>query len=51
VNLLEVDFVIKDGERICQMVITKHEKAAWITIGDLTETEHGEGGFELTGKK
>jgi dUTP pyrophosphatase len=29
VNLSKENFVIEDGERICQMVISKHEKAEW----------------------
>lgn len=30
INFSNENFVIKDGERICQMVIAKHEKAEWI---------------------
>ena len=51
INLSSEIFVINDGERICQMVISKHEKAEWINVESLLETERGEGGFGHTGKK
>lgn len=50
INLSDVNFVIKDGERICQMVITSHEKASWISVDSLVETKRGTGGFGHTGK-
>jgi dUTP pyrophosphatase len=50
INMSEEDFVISNGERICQMVITKHEKAVWISVDNLIETDRGEGGFGHTGK-
>ena len=50
INLSAEDFVINDGERICQMVITKHEKAEWVNVNNLIETERGAGGFGHTGK-
>lgn len=51
VNLSKENFVIKDGERICQMVISKHEKAEWIGVENLLDTERGIGGFGHTGNK
>lgn len=51
INLSDENFVIKDGERICQMVIARHEKAEWIEVDELVRTERGEGGFGHTGKK
>ncbi len=51
VNLSADDFVIEDGERICQMVITRHETAEWIEVDTLDKTERGEGGSGHTGKK
>ncbi len=51
VNLSQEDFVIKDGERICQMIIARHEKAEWIEVDTLVETERGSGGFGHTGKE
>ncbi len=50
VNLSKDEFVIKDGERICQMVISKHEKADWVIVDSLLETQRGIGGFGHTGK-
>jgi dUTP pyrophosphatase len=43
-------FEIKNGERIAQMVITKHETAAWEVTTELSETERGHGGYGSTGK-
>ncbi len=51
INLSNIDYVINDGERICQMVIAKHEKAEWINVEILEETDRGSGGFGHTGKK
>jgi dUTP diphosphatase len=51
VNLSDKDFVISDGERICQMIISKHEKAEWEQVENLIETGRGTGGFGHTGKK
>jgi dUTP pyrophosphatase len=51
INLSSDDFIIKDGERICQMIIAKHEKAEWISVDNLMETERGKGGFGHTGKE
>ena len=50
INLSKDEFVINDGERICQMVIAKHERAEWIEVNELNETERGAGGFGHTGK-
>jgi dUTP pyrophosphatase len=51
VNLSNEDFTIKNGERIAQMVIAKHEQAKWILVEELSETERGSSGFGSTGKK
>lgn len=50
INLSSENFVIRDGERICQMVIARHEKAEWVSVESLIATERGEGGFGHTGK-
>jgi dUTP pyrophosphatase len=49
VNLSNDDFVINDGERIAQLVIAKHERAAWDEVEILSETARGAGGFGSTG--
>jgi len=51
INLSSEDFIIKDGDRICQMVISKHESAEWVNVENLIETERGKGGFGHTGKE
>jgi len=51
VNLSQDDFVIMNGERICQMIISKHETASWDEVEELEETVRGAGGFGHTGKK
>jgi len=49
VNLSNEDFVINDGERICQMVIAKHESIVWENVEVLDDTVRGAGGFGHTG--
>ena len=51
VNLSKEPFVINPGERIAQMVIARHEKAEWVEVEALDETERGAGGFGSTGRK
>ena len=51
VNLSNEDFIIENGERIAQLVIAKHERAAWVQVEELSETDRGEGGFGSTGTK
>lgn len=51
VNLSSEEFVIKNGERICQMVINKVEAIKWKQVGSLEETVRGAGGFGHTGTK
>lgn len=51
VNLSSDDFIINDGERIAQMIISKHEQAQWQQVDQLEETARGAGGFGHTGKK
>lgn len=49
INLSDTDFVIEDGERICQMVIAPHVQAQWEEVEQLGETARGAGGFGHTG--
>jgi dUTP pyrophosphatase len=49
INLSNENFTINDGERIAQLVIAKHERAAWKEVNDLDTTERGSGGFGSTG--
>lgn len=50
VNLSADNFVINNGERICQMVISKYESAKWEVVESLDDTNRGSGGFGHTGK-
>jgi dUTP pyrophosphatase len=50
VNLSDTPFVVNDGERICQMVVARHERVEWEPTDCLGETERGAGGFGHTGK-
>ncbi len=51
VNLSDTDFVVNNGERIAQMVVARHEVVEWEPVGELDETERGEGGYGHTGVK
>lgn len=51
VNLSNADFTIKNGERVAQMVIAKHERAKWNPVQSLSETSRGAGGFGSTGRQ
>ena len=50
INLSNEDFLIKNGDRIAQMIIAQHERAEWIAVQELNDTERGHGGFGSTGK-
>jgi len=43
-------FVIKKGDKICQLVIHKVEEVKLEIVEDLGKTSRGEGGFGSTGK-
>lgn len=51
VNLSNEYFTINSGDRICQMVIAKHEQADFVEVESLESTERGAGGFGHTGLK
>lgn len=51
VNLSNADFVVEDGERIAQLVISQHERAEWMEVDELSDTSRGAGGFGSTGVK
>jgi dUTP pyrophosphatase len=51
VNLSSENFVIKDGERVAQIVIAKYEQASWEEVEILSETKRGVDGFGSTGIK
>lgn len=49
INLGDKDFVIKNGDRIAQAVIAKHEQALFKQKENLSETGRGKGGYGSTG--
>ena len=51
INLSQEPFVINDGERIAQMVISNYEQVEWNQVEVLDDTVRGAGGFGHTGKE
>ena len=51
INLSQEAQTIEPGERICQMVIAKHEQPALVEVEILGDTERGAGGFGHSGVK
>jgi dUTP pyrophosphatase len=49
VNLSNEPCEIRDGERIAQLVISRHERVEWIESIQLKESDRGAGGFGHTG--
>ncbi|MBQ7901717.1 MAG: dUTP diphosphatase [Clostridia bacterium] len=49
INLGNEEFVIKNGERIAQMVIMPVAAAKFTVVDELEQTERGAGGFGSTG--
>ncbi len=50
INLSDEDFIINNGERICQMIIARHETIEWEEKDLLNDTARGKGGFGHTGQ-
>ena len=51
INKSNAGFLVKEGERIAQLVISPVVQAEWKQVKELPTTERGEGGFGSTGKK
>ncbi len=49
-NFGKQDFVIRRGDRIAQLVVTRCERAEWEERDSLDATGRGEGGFGHTGR-
>ncbi|MDE6803695.1 MAG: dUTP diphosphatase, partial [Muribaculaceae bacterium] len=49
INLGQEDFVVNDGERICQMVITQYSHVTWEPTRELDRTKREDGSFGHTG--
>lgn len=49
VNFGQNEFVVKNGDRIAQMVLNKYEPIEFVVDEALSSTERGEGGFGSSG--
>jgi dUTP pyrophosphatase len=49
INLSQEPVEIRNGERIAQMVVSRHERVVWMECEALNESERGDGGFGHTG--
>lgn len=49
INLSTEPFVINDGERVAQMIISTYQQVEWEPVEVLDDTERGAGGFGHTG--
>tara|TARA_B100001287_G_scaffold155857_1_gene131116 strand:- start:4377 stop:4775 length:399 start_codon:yes stop_codon:yes gene_type:complete len=50
INCSNEDFVIKDGDRIAQIVLSKFETIEWSEVNTIKPTDRGSGGFGSTGR-
>ena len=51
INYGKEPFKVSTGDRIAQLVITKHEQINFVQVDVLTATDRGAGGFGHTGSK
>ena len=49
INHSNEEFVVKSGDRIAQLVISKFEKVDWETSDEINSTSRGDSGFGSTG--
>ena len=49
INFGTEDFIVKNGDRIAQMIFCPIIKAKWEIVDELETTERGAGGFGSTG--
>jgi len=49
INFSETDFEINNGDRIAQMIISRHEQISWEQVEILSDTVRGAGGYGHTG--
>ncbi len=50
INHGETAFEVNSGDRIAQMVLSKHEEISWELVDELNITDRGSGGYGSTGK-
>jgi dUTP pyrophosphatase len=51
INLSAEDQAIEDGDRIAQMILSRHETVSWLVVEQLEASTRGEGGFGHTGNR
>jgi dUTP pyrophosphatase len=51
VNLSDEVVQLAEGDRIAQMVIARYERAEWVEVEQLEESDRGSGGFGSTGNQ
>ena len=49
INLGDQPFVVQDGERIAQLVVSAYERINWLPVTALDDTARGAGGYGSTG--
>ena len=49
-NFGKEDFVVRNGDRIAQLVIAPYVRVSWTEVENISETGRGSGGFGHTGK-
>ncbi|MBO4645278.1 MAG: dUTP diphosphatase [Bacteroidales bacterium] len=51
INLSTEPFTINSGDRIAQMIVSRHETVVWEAADHLEESDRGGGGFGSTGRQ
>jgi dUTP pyrophosphatase len=49
INFSDQPFEINTGDRVAQMIVSKHERVNWLPVEEITETTRGAGGYGHTG--
>lgn len=49
INLSDTPFIVKNGDRICQLVFKKCERAKWEKVDKLDKTKREDGSFGQSG--
>ena len=51
INWGQEPYTIHSGDRIAQVIFSRYEKADFVSVSQISETERGAGGFGHTGIK
>tara|TARA_B100000579_G_scaffold358977_1_gene315533 strand:- start:141 stop:587 length:447 start_codon:yes stop_codon:yes gene_type:complete len=51
INFSNKDFIISNGDRIAQLIVTSFSQVTWVESEVLDETDRGSGGFGSTGNE